>query len=327
MKRYKPLLLLATMALLVSACGGSGDDAGSAAGGGSKRIKIGIESPWSVPYLTTAVAIDRMKTKGYTVEPVLFDSPETMTQALASKQIDVGSTSVGSIFAAIDAGLPAKAFLGLNQNNFVMVAKSAYTTCQSLDGKRIGIHSQEGSTGTMTRAWLKQECPGAHPKILVVPGSENRIAGLIANQLDASPVDIQSATQLQKRKPGEFTIIESFGQMDIVASMFFARTDWLQANHQLVQEFVNAYVAVTDEANKDPNVVTAKARELIPEVDQQTLQDVLKEWVARKIWDPVGTLDDSAVASTLDFYRQQTQYKNIHAPADVVDRSFVQQAS
>jgi NitT/TauT family transport system substrate-binding protein len=250
-----------------------------------------------------------------------------MTQALASKQIDVGSTSVGSIFAAIDAGLPAKAFVGLNQNNFVMVAKSTYTTCQSLDGKRIGVHSQEGSTGTQTKAWLEQECPSAKPKLVVVPGSENRVAGLIANQLDASPLDIQSATQLQKRKPGEYTIIDSFGEMQIVASMFFSRTDWLQSNRQLAQEFVNTYVAVTDEANKDPNVVAPKAKELIPELDEQTVDDVLKEWVARKIWDPVGTLDDAAVTSTLDFYRQQTQYQNIKGPADVVDRTFVQQAS
>lgn len=314
MRSVRRVLGVVLVVLAVGACG-RGQPTGSA--------RIGIESPWSVTYLPTAVAIDRLKEKGIQLEPVLFESPETMTQALQTDQIHIGSTSAGTVFAAIEAGLPARAFLGLNRNNFVMVARARYRTCAALDGKRVGIHSRQGTTGTLTAFWFERECPAARPNIIVVPGSENRIAGLLANQLDATAVDIPSAVQLLRQHPQDFVTIESFEALDIVASLFYAKRAWLEANRALVQAFVDTYRAVVEEASRDPAPLLAKGRELIPEMDAQVLEEVVRAWIARGIWAPVAALDDQAITTTLNFHRRGGGYTKITGPADVVDASFV----
>src|SRR5690606_5634549 len=139
-----------------------------------------------------------------------FESPETMSQAMVSGDIDLGWTSSGTVFAAIDAGAPVKAFLGHSRPDFAMIAKKGLDSCDDLDGQRLAVHSREGSTGTLTDSWLALECPDAKPQILIVPGSENRLAGMLTDQIDASPVDLFTSLQVLAEYPDQFHEIEGF---------------------------------------------------------------------------------------------------------------------
>jgi ABC-type nitrate/sulfonate/bicarbonate transport system substrate-binding protein len=289
----------------------------------SGTMRIAIEAPVEVVYLPTYVALDRLTAMGYTVETTLFDAPETMTQAAASGDIDVGSTSAGTVFASVDAGLDARAFMGLANNSFVMVSKKEYPTCQSLDGKRVGVHSVEGTTGTLTKVWLEKECPSAKPDILIVPGSPNRLAALLANQLDASPLDIPSAIQLLDEKPDDFVLIESFGNVDVVGSYFYGTRAWLSANTELAKDFAKVYSDVIAEISSDPTPILQKAAELIPETDAETMKKIAKVWIDGKIWDPIGAVQDDRVTSTIAFYGTSSTYEHVKVPADVVDSSIV----
>jgi hypothetical protein len=96
--------------------------------------------------------------------------------------------------------------MGQSNTDFQMVAKTEFETCESLDGKRVAVQSREGTTGVLTARWFEQECPQARPNILIVPGSENRVAGLIADQLDAAPIDAQNTALLMEQQPGNSTL-------------------------------------------------------------------------------------------------------------------------
>src|SRR4029079_2873385 len=139
----------------------------------------------SIVNVPNLAAIDRLKAMGYEVTNAEFQSPEAMTLALQKGDVDIINTSAGTAFSAIDAGFAGKVFLGQSNADFQMVARKEFQTCESLDGKRVAVQSREGTPGVLATRWFSSVCPKAKPNILIVPGSENRVAGLIASQLDA----------------------------------------------------------------------------------------------------------------------------------------------
>ena len=293
---------------------------------GSKgTISIGIEIPFSIVNVPLFLTIDRLKEAGYAVNIVNFQSPETMSLALQNGQIDVvGGVSAGTAFLAIDAGFKGKIFLGLADSDFQMMARSDLPTCESLDGKKVAIHSRGGTSGSLTLLWFRRDCPNIAPDIIIVPGSENRVAGLLAGQIDASAVDSQNAAQLLKERPGEFRIIESFSSsVNLVASVFYARADWLEGSKSTVSDFSKTYAGVVSDGYKNSDLFLTSAKALLPDLDAALLEGVLDSWVARRMWNPVSGVQTERVQEALDFYSRANQYDNVRTPSDVATDEFV----
>jgi NitT/TauT family transport system substrate-binding protein len=288
------------------------------------KIVFAFEVPLSIVNVPNFVAIDQLKQQGYDIQTVEFQSPETMALALQNGEVDIVNTSAGTAFSSIDAGFKGKVFLGQSNADFVMVARKEFTTCASLDGKRVAVQSREGTTGVMAQQWFAKECPTANPNILIVPGSENRVAGLLAGQLDASPIDSQNTAQLMQKRPGEFATIDSFSSSSrLLASVFYASTDWLEKNKTAAADFVKAYVAAVNSGNADPASVTAGAKKLVPDMDAAILDQVVQGWISRKVWNPVGGAQPDTIKAALDFYGSARPYKTIKAPGDVSTAEFV----
>ncbi|MFC0531640.1 ABC transporter substrate-binding protein [Phytohabitans kaempferiae] len=308
--RLKGMLPVAvTAALLLSACG---DDASTATVPEGGTIKVGIEAPWDLAYVPTSLAIDKMKAKGYTLEAVQFSEPDAMAQALQSGQIDVATNSAGQVLSAIDAGLPVKAFLGLTDPTFVMVAKAELSTCASLNGKRVAVQGQADFIAASTAQWLAKNCPGTKPDIVVIPGSENRAAALLAGQIDASGLHILRFRQLQKEQPGKFVAIDGFGAPEKVTSgWFYAKTEWLDNNKDLVKTFVDAYSETVDDIYANPESIQDRAVQLIPDVDPTLLREVVGEWAELKAWPAKEGVQRDVFDATLTFYKGFTTYKNV----------------
>jgi ABC-type nitrate/sulfonate/bicarbonate transport system substrate-binding protein len=312
--------VVAAAALTLSAC--SGTDAGAdAAEGGS--FTIAIEGPWTASYTPLAMTIATLEDQGYTVEQVLFDSPETLAQAVTAGEADFGFTSAGTVMSVVDAGAPVTAFLGITRPDFVMVAKPEITACEDMDGQRLAIHSREGTTGSLTSIWLENVCPGTEPEVLVVAGSENRMAGLIADQIDASPIDLLSWTQMDAEYPGQWHTVEGYGDPSIVASYFFATDAYLDSDGAVVQDFVDTYLTTLEGVQADPSEAQDLAVELLPEVDEQVMRDVTEYWATNGLWPGAEGISDADVEATIAMYSQTVEFETITGPADLVTTEFV----
>lgn len=290
---------------------------------GAGSVRLGVEIPVSIVNVPMFMTIDRLKEKGVEVSIVEFQSPETMTLALRNGEVDFIGTSAGTTFSAIDAGLEGKAFLGMAMSDFLMVAKKDLTTCQSLDGKNVGVQSREGTTGVLTIRWLEAECPDARPNVLIVPGSENRVAGLIAGQLDASPIDSQNTAQLMALKPGEFTTIESFSKAGVLASLYFASNRWLEEQAPTVKVLVEEYNAVVNDITKDRSEFARRTKELLPDTDPEIVQAVVDGYVDRKVLVPVSGVQPDVIEDALEFYGSARPYAKIKTAEDVATTEFV----
>src|SRR5690606_23001075 len=208
-------------------------------------------SGWSVGYLPTAIAIERLNAMGHQIEAVELGGNANQLQAAATGDIDI--TALAQVMDAIDLGFDTKFFQAANTNEFIMVARAEYDTCESLDGRRVGIQSVASFVGQLALQWFAATCPEAEPDLLVIEGSENRLAALLAGQLDASPVDLQDWTLLDRERPGEFVITEDFTQsMPILRAAFAAPPDFIAANEQLIADWIRVHLDVYGEIYENP---------------------------------------------------------------------------
>src|SRR5690606_5730983 len=100
----------------------------------------------TIPMLLT---VDRMRDEGFDVEVIEFQSPETMSLAMQSGDIHLGSTNAGTVFSAIDAGFDGVAFMGSAAADFLMVARTGINECADLDGRAVAIQSTVSTTGAL----------------------------------------------------------------------------------------------------------------------------------------------------------------------------------
>jgi len=288
---------------------------------GSARIGIG---GWSIAYVPTAIVIDRLNELGYEIEAIETGGTSAQMQAATQGELEITSVSAAATMTAIDAGLDSRFFLTRNLNEFVFVAKSEFTSCASLSGQRVAIHAQTDITGLLTLEWFKTNCPDAEPNIQIVEGSENRLAGLLQDQLDASPVDIGDAIQLERERPGEFTVLAAFvDEFPVLQGVYAASPTWLADNEQLVKDFIRLHLEVWAEFYADPTSILAKAEELLPEIDPDVLALLAEEYADQEIFPPDGDLQEEQTQYTLDFFAEAANFTNVGGFEDVADRSYL----
>jgi ABC-type nitrate/sulfonate/bicarbonate transport system substrate-binding protein len=318
------------IASIVSACGG-GQTGGSPAPSATPTIaakkvgsaKIAIGGAWNVGYLPTAVAIDRLNAMGYKFDPVIIATPQAMSQAAAQGDIDIGTVGPGDFFAAADGGLDAKMFFGFQNNSFVLVAKKELTTCKSLDGKRVAVQSLASTTNALLNAFIAKECPGTKPNVMIVAGSDNRLAGLLQNQLDATPLDLQSLVLLQKDHAADYVVIPGFIDVPVVGGVFYAKPTWLAQNKDMALDLIRVYLGVLKDAAKDPSILVTKGNDLVKGVDLSLMPAIVKAWQDAKVFPIDGDLNADQMKFTYDFFNATGNYKKLTGATPLIDRTYL----
>lgn len=288
---------------------------------GSARIGIG---GWSIAYVPTAIVIDRMNELGYDIEAIETSGTSAQMQAATQGELDITSVSAAATMTAIDAGLDSTFFLTRNLNEFVLVAKSEFDSCESLSDQRVAIHAQTDITGLLTLNWFEDNCPDATPNVQIVEGSENRLAGLLQDQLDASPVDIGDSIQLERERPGDFNVLAAFvDEFPVLQGVYAASPTWLAENEQLVKDFIRLHLEVWEEFYADPSSILPKAEEILPEIDPEVLALLAEEYAAQEIFPADGDLAEEQTQYTLDFFAEAGAFENVGGFDDIADRSYL----
>ena len=338
MTRFRAGAVFITLSLMLVACGGAtesaapgastpaaSDGAPAASEGGTKSgtARLGRGS-LSVAFVATEMTIERMNAMGYDIQVTEFPSTSTEIQAATEGAIDIASASAAATMTAIDAGLTNKFFMARYINEFVLVSKADYPTCESLDGKNVAIHAQTDITGLLTLSWFEENCPDAEPAIQIIDGSENRLAALLQDQLDASPLDLQGWQQLEAERPGEFQIIANFVEdFPVVAGVYSAPPEFLEANEELVKDFIRTHLQVWDEIYEDPQILIDESIERLPEVDPELIPGIVETYLELGILPRDGDLQDEQVQFTIDFFSEAAGFQNVGDFADVVDRTYL----
>lgn len=324
------------LAVLLAACGGGqqGSGGGSAGGdgssGGTKTFSVGFTSTGlsSAPFLA---AMDELRSQGYEIEtPVLAES-ELVTAGTAKGEFAFGSGANNAVLLANAKGANLRLLVDRVANEWTLWASSEINGCADLDGKRLAIHSAGSVSGAMVKNWVATKCPGAEPNYIILAGSSNRLAALLAGEIDASPLELSDAVTVRQKAGDRFSQLVAFAEAipELHTTSIYANGDFAEQNPGTVSAVVKAVLQQHREIADNPGYLKEIAQKYVPDaVDPKTIDDVTQEYVELGLFDVNGGLTESNLQFTAEFFGPDGtgDVEQVMSVDEFADLSYLQKA-
>jgi NitT/TauT family transport system substrate-binding protein len=211
---------------------------------GTKTFTVGFTSPGlsAAPYLA---ALDAMRADGFTIDTPIIESSELLTAGVASGQFAFGSGANNSVLAAIEAGAELKILAARVKNEWTLYVRSAtIKSCADLGGQRLAIHSEGAVSTAMVKNYINTVCPGTEPGYIVIPGSPNRLAALLADEIDASPLELGDSITVDTQASDRFSLLASLAAdlPDLQTTSIYVNAEFAAANPGTVAALIKALI-------------------------------------------------------------------------------------
>ena len=194
------------------------------------KVKIALGDVASVETLCFLVALDRAKDRGLDYEMTAFAKEQLAIQAVMGGQMDIG---VGTPYAIIQKSkVPIRNFFQLSKLVFFPVAANKYKTWQDLDGEPFTFHARGTGTEAIGDIIIKREGITLGQRSYV-PGSENRIIGMMKGQIGATIVDLSNKNILMEKAGDKFHVLPGISD-PASDEVLFAELGWLKENEESV---------------------------------------------------------------------------------------------
>lgn len=225
----------------------------TATGAAADKIRIALAETPSDELAAFFVALDRAKANGLDYEWTAFSDEELAIQAVLSGQMDIG---FGTPYAAMQRSkAPLRIVFQLSKLKFFPVTTKKYNTLEDLNGEPILLHSRGGGTDSIANV-IEERLNMKFGERSYVPGSSNRVAALLGGRADATIIDLSNKNKLMRSEAGSnFNVLEMF-DVDASDEALFANLNWIKANEEDVQIFVNALVSTWQDMSKDPTIIS-----------------------------------------------------------------------
>ena len=266
------LAVLATLGLLLTACGGDDGSEGGEQDQGSVRIALGdVES---IETLALFIALERVRERGVEVELHELADEDIANQAVISGQADIG---LGAPYSLIEgSAAPIRIICQLQIARFFPVAdKAAYPDWQSLDGETFTVHSRGSTTEAMAKL-IEQNEGIEFGEISYVPEAEVRATALLRGNVKATILDIPNKNFVLGEDPGRFHVLPA-PEVGASDETMFGNLEWLQQNDQTVQILLEEVLTVWRSIVEDPSFV-AEERErlgLLPDIPAELENELM----------------------------------------------------
>lgn len=268
-------------------------------------------------------AIDELRAMGYVIYTPTLSAPELNIEGVASGRFEMSHGNSQGTLQAMAQGAPLKWVSMRVANEWTMFVKNSITSCEQLDGQRLAIHSEGGVSTAMVRLYIAETCPQITPNYIIIPGSENRAQALLLDEIDASPVELAEAVQLQTLEGDRFSILSNFSVdvPDLIVNAVYANDDFIAEHPQAVADLVAAQLEIHRRIAEEPGFMKTLIERYIPDFDP-TLIDLVAETYSDGFYFPAdGGLSDERVQFTLDFFA--SRYDGTLTPADVWTDQFL----
>jgi NitT/TauT family transport system substrate-binding protein len=299
------LLVAGTLA----ACGGSGD-AQSASGGEGEAEKpsftVAHTGVAGVSSVALYAAIDDLREQGYEIEAPVIAESELVVEGVNNGDFQFSSGVSHGTLIAIQKGAPITWVSERAANEWAIFGVSDIQSCEDLDGRRLAIHSEGAVSTAMVRTWIEENCSGIEPEYVIISGSPNRAQALVADQVDASPMELSDVITLQASEGDRFRIIANLANdlPELETTTVYANSDFLEEHPQVVRDLVAAQLAQHERISGDPAYLVELINRYVEDFDPELIEQVAEAYIERGIFDPAGGLTEESVQFTIDFFEE-----------------------
>jgi ABC-type nitrate/sulfonate/bicarbonate transport system substrate-binding protein len=268
-----------------------------------RLIRVAYASEADFGDVPTLLALRRLADQGYAVLPINYAQPEIAVEALARGDADLGAGSMRTYWAAVSQGARLATVMEQLANNWEIYAAPDIQGCADLDGRRFAISGSGSVSSSMSSAYVEANCPGTERQIVIIQGSSNRAAALLSGEVDATPVELADAIEIERQAPGKFHALTIFRDdlPGLKTTGIQVSRDFAEQNPQAVRDFIRAVLAVHREINQNHDLLARAAAERLG-IDSEVLPQITDAYFAINAWDANGGLTTDDVQYTLDFF-------------------------
>ena len=285
----------------------------------AEKIRIALAETPSDELAAFFVALERAKANGLDYEWTAFSDEELAIQAVLSGQMDIG---FGTPYAAMQRSkAPIRIIFQLSKLKFFPVTTKKYEKLEDLNGEPILLHSRGGGTDSIANV-IEDKVGIKFGERSYVPGSANRVVALVAGQADATIIDLSNKNKIIDEHPDKFNVLPMF-EVDASDEALFANLDWIKANEEQVQIFVDALHSTWRDMNADPTIISKETNpdgpigQLPPEI-LGSLDDFYKDAIEGGLYDPHGGGMKAAQAD-MEWYSQAGQLEGDPSTLNIDD--------
>jgi NitT/TauT family transport system substrate-binding protein len=207
--------------------------------------------------------------------------------------------------SAIEKGANLRLVVTRVKNEWSVYALNAIKTCADLNGRKLAIHSEGAVSTAMLKNWIATKCPQAKPNYLIIAGSENRLAAMLANQIDASPVELGDAVTLDLKAADRYHLISNFGAdlPDLQVTAVYVNTTWAAANPGSVVAVVKALLEQHKKVDGNPAYLKEISQKFVPNtINKDTIDVAAKKYTDLKMFPTDGGLTRENLTYTAKFF-------------------------
>jgi NitT/TauT family transport system substrate-binding protein len=293
----------------------------------TKTIRIAFPSEVDLGDIPSLMVMDALAEKGYHVEPTFFASAELAVEALSRGDADFAAGSVRTYWAGIQKGANLVMIMEQACNSWTIYAASDIQTCGAIAGKRLAVSSEGSGHTAMTQTYIRENCPGIEYDLVLVPGSQNRAAALLAGRIDVTPLEMADAIQVDRKAPGKFHSLADFatGLPNLLTTGVYANRAFAKNDPDLVAEYISAALETHRKISKDPDLLAKETRKHL-DIGAELLTEVIEKHLAIEMWPTDGGLTEEKILYSINFYTNSGHIEPGLTLENVADLSYLQKA-
>jgi NitT/TauT family transport system substrate-binding protein len=266
--------------------------------------------------------------QGLDVELVVIRASDVGIQALAGGSLDIAGSASDAPIAAVEKGLDLVIIGGIiNGLTQSIMAGKKFKTYQDLRGATFGAISLTSGVTFALRQVLKTkglEYPRDY-KLLVIGGTPQTYAALVAGQIDAAALSLPvnyAAEEQGFNEIGKFVDVIPNYQLAALST----KRSWAEKNRPVVVRVMKAMAETMRwlHANKE-----AAAAFLAKEMKLK-LEHARRGWefyTSARVWHPNGDINLDGLQIVTQIYWEQTKSKGaVPNPSKYIDQTYLQAA-
>ena len=294
----------------------------------TKIFRVAFPSSLDIDDVAALLAFEKMQDEGFAVAPTFYAQGELAAAAVATGQADFGVGASTVWLSAIIAGEDLVGIMEQTANGWSIMGINDVGGCEEIGGMRTAIHSEGSVSTAMLRAYIEENCPGTEPEYLVIPGSENRAAALMAGEIDVTPAELIDSIRVQELQPGEFHRIANFATdlPGLKTGGYWVRRDFAEANPATMESFIRNILETHRRINDEPEWFIEQVPRFLEMEDEDIalLPGIVDALLAIDNYPQNGGLTLEAGQFTIDFFTDAGRLDPGLSTEDAYDLSYVE---
>ncbi|MFF2317521.1 ABC transporter substrate-binding protein [Arthrobacter sp. NPDC058097] len=322
---FRPLILLASAALALSACGAPaaappGQGGTGAAGGEGAKVIIGVGGQTLLTYLPTTLAqeLGYYKDEGLNVELQDLQGGSKALTAMVGGSTNVTSGYYEHTIQMQAKNQPIKAFVNMGQSSGLALVVSPKNegkikSIADLKGKNVGVTSPGSSTDMFIKFLLaKNGLKQTDAAVSAIGAGSSAVAAVEQNQVDAAVMLEPDVSVLAKRIGHDPVLLEDVRTVEGLKEVFntgswpssslYAKTEWLDQNKETAGKLAKAINRTLEFiAGHSGEEIAAKMPEKFAGGDKVLYAKVIEE--LKKTLSKDGTFTEDGAKAVLETQR------------------------